>query len=240
VIAAALLISILLGVVASVASASPRRVLRQGVSYNPAAGLSREPWQRRTPNGSVENVSPVWRSSAARSSALSDDELLQLLDVRLPYESAVAGTPTPLAMRQTTGDVVSIKGSKSSYVVTYSPSTPAKARVPFERGIRIWSEEFACALPIRVSFSWQNLGQTTLGATSSPFFVSGSTGGADKLDDNTVYSPVVAMALQGVDYVAKNEYAYDPPSPYRTVPSSPSHADNFSPLLVPLSPSLPR
>jgi hypothetical protein len=188
------------------ASAPTTALLPEGVTYNPAASLSRERWQRRSSSKHVvENDMLLSRFSASDSNAPSNDELLRLLGVALPSEFEAAGFATPLSMRQTTGTTTTITGSKSAFVITYSASTPTKARVPFERAIRTWSEEFPCKLPIRVSFTWKGLGQSTLGATTCPFVISGSASGADKLDDDTMYTPVMAMALQGKDYTPANE-----------------------------------
>jgi hypothetical protein len=61
-------------------------------------------------------------------------------------------------------------------------------------------------VPIRIQCNWQPLGEGTLGATSSPWLVAGSRDDADKLDDNTLYGSVMAMALQGKDFVAPSEF----------------------------------
>jgi hypothetical protein len=191
----------------SLATAAPARPTRvKGVTYNPVASLSREHWQwRASPGGPVEDVARSSRFSEQGQDTLSDEELLRRLGVALPSEFEATGLSTPLSLRQATSDTVTVKGSKSTLTVKYLSSTPAEARVAYERALKVWSEEFPCKLPIRINFSWQTLGGSTLGATSSGSVVSGKSSGGDKLNDDTVYSPVMAMALQGTDFTP-NEY----------------------------------
>jgi hypothetical protein len=59
---------------------------------------------------------------------------------------------------------------------------------------------------VRIRYDWQAIGGGTLGATSTPWFIPGNTGNADKLEDGTLYGSVMAMALQGVDFVASSEF----------------------------------
>jgi hypothetical protein len=100
---------------------------------------------------------------------------------------------------------VRIEGRRSTMVVSYDAATPAEARRPFEDGVRLWADVLPSAVEIRIWVAWQEINGGTLAAASTPFFVPGSSKGADKLDDDTIYGPVLAAALQGNDFIGADE-----------------------------------
>jgi hypothetical protein len=182
----------------------PSNLLPHGVMYDPVIGFSHERVQVRDwPDGPIRiaeeevDIRAVLRKMKTHVPG-------DLLDARMPVLSHQVYMLDEATARQAT-DVVTISGSKSSYKLVLDSNMPEESRKAFERAITTWSETFPSPVEIRIRFSWTDLGGETLGATSVAFYIQGSTDGADKLDDNTVYGSAMAGALQGIDFVPESE-----------------------------------
>jgi hypothetical protein len=170
-----------------------------GLVYLPHHGLSVERWEYRLARDAAE-LRAVGAAGADR------DMLLRAMRVHVPGDELRGGVLTRQAVVGGAGDVVMVNGTRSTFQVTYDVAAPAAARKPFERGLRTWADVLPCDVVIRVYLGWQKVDGGTLAATSSPFFVPGSFAGADRLDDGTLYGPVMAASLQGRDFIGKDEF----------------------------------
>lgn len=185
-----------------------------GLLYLPHASLNREAHTFRLPSPHPFHPSspvyPVHPSSPHTSLSPSTryaaaSTLLRKMSIHVPGDALT----TPHLTRQSSSSrrrPTLIEGARSSFLITYSSSTPAIAKAPFEDGVRLWASLFPCRVRIRVHFQWDKLDEGTLAAASTPFFVPGSIASADKLDDGTIYGPVMAASLQGKDYVDPGDF----------------------------------
>lgn len=118
---------------------------------------------------------------------------------------ALAGTAGVGAATKA-ADVVIVSGQKSSYKLIVGADVPRAPRAAVGRALETWSKVFPCAVEIRVSLTWEDLEEFgALGAAVNTVFIPGSVDGADKLDNGTMYSPVVAAAIEGKDFVPEDQ-----------------------------------
>lgn len=170
-----------------------RKVLQlpPGIYYNPLQFLEREDLPHR--------------GSGGRHS--SDLEVLHALGMDVPGIDTISS----FGQRTTDRDGCNpdssptvVWGTKSQIAIFYSPSTPHFARIPVQNSVRKWADVFDSSVRIRICFKWSSLGQLTLGATSSLFVAAGEA--FDKLIPDTLYSPALASALQGVDVLPSSSF----------------------------------
>lgn len=178
----------------------PAAHIPAGLLYLPHAGLHVDNWEQ-----SPGTLRP---SLADSLPPLSRTSLLRRMGVHVPGDALLLGRPLTRQgrRRRLRGRRARIAGKASVFVVAYADNTPAEAVAAFEVGVRTWADVFPCAVEIRVSFGWEEIGGGTLAAANTPFFVPGSVAGAGALDDATIYSPSMAASLTGTDFVGPGDF----------------------------------
>jgi hypothetical protein len=132
---------------------SPPLHLQRGVTYDPLAGLTRETWYKRD---SLESAARVVSCSNFKCAIdlpyLSDRALLRRIKVHVPDfrtnvdEPFNVSTLTHATAWRQLLDFVVVRGSMSSFRVSYSDTTPRAARTAFESALQTWSE--VCLTPV--------------------------------------------------------------------------------------------
>lgn len=162
-----------------------RLKLQPGVYYNPLHHFTRE---------------DIHSSAPSPATHASDLALLRALTVHIPGLDPLSEV-TVIRSDEASCSSVGVRilsGTASQFSVSYSPSTPDDVKPPVERAIKLWADRFSSSVLIRICFSWAtDLDESTLGAATSPFFVSGD--GSSSLRSDALYSPSMASALSGDD-----------------------------------------
>lgn len=187
----------------------PSRNLPRGVTYDPVSSFILEKIQiRDTPDGPIRSVN-------------HEDEIrihytLRSMDTRVPGDEVPRKEVTlTLSDLRKLGDdkgpsdekidAITVTGTSSSFKVFVDKDVEWKYRNAFLASIETWSNVFPCKPQLRIRFKYIDVGGSTLAATANPFYIQGSIPGATKLDNSTVYGSVLAAAIQGVDFVPKEE-----------------------------------
>lgn len=169
-----------------------RLKLPRGVYYNPLHHFTRE---------------DIHSSTLPPSSYASDLSLLRALDVHIPGIDPIQEA-TLVRNSDASCDIVGLRivtGKTSEFAISYSGSTPDYVKPPVERAVQLWSDQFSSRVRIRICFSWaMDLGGATLGAATSPIFISGTD--SPKLRSDASYSPSMASALSEVDVLSEERF----------------------------------
>lgn len=139
------------------------------------------------------------------SARLSDAELLRKM--RLPIPGV---DPVPQLVHQLEGEdsdtsrggchadksptPIQVPGGLSTLLVFFSPVSQQVKNVMIHAA-KQWAMHFRSNVTIRVCFEWDSLGEGTLGAQSTAFFIPGSDHAA--LKDNVTYTPALGVSLVG-------------------------------------------
>lgn len=127
----------------------------------------------------------------------SDLQLLRALSVHIPGVDPIHQV---FQSRQTQpedppNEQKIVLGAASEFAISYTPDTPADVRNAVEFAVEKWAQRFQSEVRIRILFKWaSNLGDSTLGAATSPTYVSGGD-----LRGDVSYSPALASAIQRRD-----------------------------------------
>lgn len=169
-----------------------RLKLPPGVYYNPLHHFTRE---------------DIHSSTLPPSSYASDLSLLRALTVHIPGLDPIQEA-TLVRNDDFSCDTVGLRvlsGKTSEFAISYSGSTPDYVKPPVERAVQLWSDEFRSSVRIRICFSWAtNLADSTLGAATSPIFISGIE--SPKLRNDALYSPSMASALSEEDVLQEDTF----------------------------------
>lgn len=137
----------------------------------------------------------------------SDLSILRALSLHLPGID-----PLPSLSRQSDDKCSQsnsklVRGDKSEFIVAYSNTTPLDVQRAVEFAVLQWAHSFESQVTTRICFRWDTsggLGESTLGAASSPYFVSGDK--HDALRSDAMYSPALASSLVGEDVMEEDEF----------------------------------
>lgn len=165
--------------------------LPPGVQYNPLLHMSRD-------DGPYRADHPVLNGTT-----LTDVELLRELGHFVPgFDDDALLTTSRIRMRTSSRQTEKqIRGRASLFFITYRGSPPREARDAFEYAMRIWADTFDCKTPLRVLFNWASISGRTLAAAVSPFTVGRDVFGARALLRSTAYTPTMAAAVSGTDFI---------------------------------------
>lgn len=98
-----------------------------------------------------------------------------------------------------------VVGSESEMLVVYTASVPAEARDAIEAALKVWGDLFS-APEVRIHCGWEAMGSGVLASAAGSYYIPGSIAGANRLDDNTIYSSPLAMSIQGRDFLPPDLY----------------------------------
>lgn len=187
----------------------PSNNLPLGVTYDPVSSFIHEKIQiRGTLNGPIQSVN--------REDKIRIHDTLRLMETHVPGDDVskkqtILTLPDITKLGEVKGpideriDAITVTGTSSSFKVFIDKDTEWKYRNTFLASIETWSNLFPCKPQLRIRFMYIDVGESTLAAAANPFYIQGSSPAATKLDNSTVYGSVLAAAIQGVDFVPKEE-----------------------------------